>query len=194
MLLPSGGILTGVQTLLATTVCGVLQAVLGGQPLLIVGVAEPIVLVYHYMFDFANKQAGLGPGLYLAWASWVCVFAGIMILVLAAVNSCRFINKFTRFSGELFGMLIAVLFLQQTVKVCRGCEALCFGLSQCCLSCRHAHLHNIALPLFLVLRRVVMIYLRAYHFSLTRQGSAGHFLTQTATVCVCNYGDLRCSK
>lgn len=37
---------TGVQVLVATALCGTLQAVLGGQPLLIVGVAEPIVLLY----------------------------------------------------------------------------------------------------------------------------------------------------
>ena len=39
-------VLTGVQVLAATSICGVLQAVVGGQPLLIVGVAEPIVLLY----------------------------------------------------------------------------------------------------------------------------------------------------
>ena len=32
--------------LVATALCGILQAVAGGQPLLIVGVAEPIVLTY----------------------------------------------------------------------------------------------------------------------------------------------------
>ena len=32
--------------LCATTIAGVLQSIFGGQPLLIVGVAEPIVLVY----------------------------------------------------------------------------------------------------------------------------------------------------
>lgn len=37
---------TGVQVLVTTALCGTLQAVLGGQPLLIVGVAEPIVLLY----------------------------------------------------------------------------------------------------------------------------------------------------
>ena len=33
---------------------------------------------------------------------------------------CRYIDRFTAFSGELFGMLIAILFLQQTVE---GLEA-----------------------------------------------------------------------
>ena len=39
-------IVTGVGVLAATALCGLVQAVAGGQPLLIVGVAEPIVLTY----------------------------------------------------------------------------------------------------------------------------------------------------
>jgi hypothetical protein len=39
------------------------QAVVGGQPLLIVGVAEPIVLIYGYMYNFARDKPDLGePG------------------------------------------------------------------------------------------------------------------------------------
>ena len=46
LLCSAGGILSGVQVLTATALAGVLQSVVGGQPLLIVGVAEPIVLMY----------------------------------------------------------------------------------------------------------------------------------------------------
>ena len=35
----------GAQILAATAICGVIQSVFGGQPMLIVGVAEPIVLM-----------------------------------------------------------------------------------------------------------------------------------------------------
>jgi len=42
-------IVTGVGVLAATAICGTLQAVAGGQPLLIVGVAEPIVLTYQVL-------------------------------------------------------------------------------------------------------------------------------------------------
>ncbi len=52
---------------------------LGGQPLLIVGVSEPIVLLYGYMYSFAENRSGLGPERFLAWAAWVCLFAGIMV-------------------------------------------------------------------------------------------------------------------
>lgn len=50
------GLLTGVQVVLATAIGGLLQAIIGGQPLLIVGVAEPILLVYTYMYSFAKDK------------------------------------------------------------------------------------------------------------------------------------------
>ena len=71
------------------------------------------------MYDFAKGRPDLGPALFLPWASWVLVWAAVMILLLAVTGTCVYINYFTRFSGELFGGLIAVLFLQQAVKVTR---------------------------------------------------------------------------
>lgn len=94
--------------LAATAITGVMQALLGGQPLLIVGVAEPIVLTYKFMFDFAQKQDGIGTQLFLPWCAWACVWASLLILLLAALNACAYINHFTRLAGELFGALIAV--------------------------------------------------------------------------------------
>ena len=41
------------QVLLACALTGIVQAVAGGQPLLIVGVAEPIVLIWGYLYHFA---------------------------------------------------------------------------------------------------------------------------------------------
>jgi len=47
----------------------------------------------------------------------VAVWTAAMTLALAAAGAARLIDRFTRFCGETFGMLIAVLFLQQGVKV-----------------------------------------------------------------------------
>ena len=52
--------------------------------------------------------ADLGPRLFLAWCAWTCVFTAAFIVVLALLNACSYIDRFTRFAGELFGMLIAV--------------------------------------------------------------------------------------
>ncbi len=93
-----------------------MQAIVGGQPLLIVGVAEPIVLLYKFMYSFASARPALGQNLFLPWCAWTCVWTACMLWLTAASGACRYIYKFTRFSGELFGMLIATLFLQQAVQ------------------------------------------------------------------------------
>lgn len=101
-----------VHTLASTAITGCLQALLGGQPLLIVGVAEPIVIIYHFLHEFAeDNDIPLVP-----WSGWVCVWAGIFVFLMAVFNACNFISKFTRFSGEIFALIIAILFLQQAIK------------------------------------------------------------------------------
>ena len=47
----------------------------------------------------------------------VCLWTALFLFLLAIFNACTIITKFTRIAGELFGMLIAVLFIQESVKV-----------------------------------------------------------------------------
>ncbi|PON84121.1 Bicarbonate transporter [Trema orientale] len=110
------GSLTTVDTLASTAICGILHSIIGGQPLLILGVAEPTVIMYTYLYSFAKGRSELGQGLFLAWAGWVCVWTALLLFLLAIFNACAIINRFTRIAGELFGMLIAILFIQQAVK------------------------------------------------------------------------------
>ncbi|XP_052184263.1 boron transporter 1-like isoform X2 [Diospyros lotus] len=110
------GVLTAVQTLASTAVCGIIHSIIGGQPLLILGVAEPTVIMYTFMFNFAKERADLGRNLFLAWTGWVCVWTSILLFLLAILGACSIINRFTRLAGELFGLLIAMLFMQQAIK------------------------------------------------------------------------------
>lgn len=66
----SDGSLTAVQTLASTALCGIIHSVVGGQPLLILGVAEPTVLMYTFMYNFVKDRKDLGHKLFLAWAGW----------------------------------------------------------------------------------------------------------------------------
>ncbi|XP_051151616.1 boron transporter 4-like isoform X2 [Andrographis paniculata] len=108
------GTLSTVETLASTAICGIIQAIFGGQPLLILGVAEPTIIMYNYLYSFAKNS--IGTHLYLAWAGWVCVWTALLLFLLAAFNAAMIISRFTRVSGELFGMLITVLFLQEAIR------------------------------------------------------------------------------
>ncbi|XP_076913851.1 boron transporter 1-like [Bidens hawaiensis] len=101
-------ILSAVETLTSTAICGIIHSVFGGQPLLILGVAEPTVIMYSYLYSFAKERPELGKDLFLAWAGWVCVWTSVMLCVLAILNACALITRFTRIAGELFGMLISL--------------------------------------------------------------------------------------
>ncbi|XP_072998554.1 boron transporter 4-like isoform X2 [Typha latifolia] len=110
------GALSTVETLASTAICGIMHSILGGQPMLIVGVAEPTVIMYTYLYNFAKGQADLGGRLFLAWAGWVCIWTACMLFILAIFNASAVISRFTRVAGELFGMLITVLFIQEAIK------------------------------------------------------------------------------
>ena len=70
------------------------------------------MLVYGYMFT-VSKTYDIP---FLPWASATLFWTAAMCALLALFNTCAYIHHFTRFSGELFGLLIAILFLQQAVK------------------------------------------------------------------------------
>ncbi|XP_038999562.1 boron transporter 1-like [Hibiscus syriacus] len=110
------GSLTAVQTLASTALCGIIHSLVGGQPLLILGVAEPTVLMYTFMYNFAKDREDLGHKLFLAWTGWVCVWTALLLFLLAVLGACSIINRFTRVAGELFGLLIAMLFMQQAIR------------------------------------------------------------------------------
>ncbi|KAK4778574.1 hypothetical protein SAY86_006102 [Trapa natans] len=110
------GVLTAVQTLASTAVCGIIHSIIGGQPLLILGVAEPTVIMYTFMFNFAKERPDLGRNLFLPWTAWVCVWTAALLFLMSILGACSIINRFTRVAGELFGLLIAMLFMQQAIK------------------------------------------------------------------------------
>ncbi|XP_008809478.1 boron transporter 4 [Phoenix dactylifera] len=110
------GTLGTVETLTSTAVCGIIHSILGGQPMLILGVAEPTVIMYSYLYDFAKGRPDLGPHLFLAWSGWVCIWTACILVLLSIFNAGAVIVRFTRIADELFGMLISVLFIQQAIK------------------------------------------------------------------------------
>lgn len=110
------GVLSTVETLASTAICGLVHSIVGGQPMLIVGVAEPTVIMYTYLYSFAKGRDDLGAHLFLAWSGWVCIWTACMLFLLALFNASEIISRFTRIAGELFGMLITVLFIQEAVK------------------------------------------------------------------------------
>ncbi|KAI7981953.1 Boron transporter 1 [Camellia lanceoleosa] len=74
------------------------------------------VISFGEQLDRNTEGPDLGHKLFLPWTGWVCVWTAILLFLLAILGACSIINRFTRVAGELFGLLIAMLFMQQAVK------------------------------------------------------------------------------
>lgn len=103
-LILADGIITAVQTLASTALCGIIHSIVGGQPLLILGVAEPTVLMYAFMFNFAKDRPDLGPKLFPAWTGWYAYFLGSFaenMIVKFHVHDMYNISAYFRIEFEL---------------------------------------------------------------------------------------------
>jgi hypothetical protein len=110
----TGGTFGITQVLIVTAFAGIVQSLLGGQPLLIVGVAEPIVVIYGFIYALIKGEPN-GLAIFRPFCAYVCLWAGVMCCAIALLNATDSIRYFTLFAGEIFGGLIAVLFMQQAI-------------------------------------------------------------------------------
>ncbi|GAB4842045.1 Boron transporter 4 [Ancistrocladus abbreviatus] len=136
------GSLSTVKTLASTTICGIIQSIFGGQSVLVLRVAEPTVIMYFYLYNFAKERADLDHKPYLLRTGWLCVWTALLLFLLAIFNACTIINTFTRVARERFVMLIAVFLSNRGILIPVAvykwvtCNHICFGPSLYCLELR----------------------------------------------------------
>jgi hypothetical protein len=96
-----------VEMILATAWTGIFYAFVGGQPLMINGGIGPVLSFTEIIYKL-SVSLDVPFLTFYAWIGlWVCLF-----LVLAAFGSVNRIFRYaTRFSDEIFALLIAVIFI-----------------------------------------------------------------------------------
>lgn len=100
-----------VEMIVATAVGGIVYALLGGQPLTILGGTGPIVIFTGLLYA-ACRQAGLD---FLAIYAWVGLWSGLFLVLLSVLDASALMRYFTRFTDEIFAALIAVIFIVEAV-------------------------------------------------------------------------------
>ena len=100
------------EVMLSMGVSGTLYGLLAGQPLVIVGVTGPISIFYDTMFHLAASWGYA----FLPWMAWVAFWAALMHVALGALNASDLVRWTTRFSGEIFGVLIALVYIARAIQ------------------------------------------------------------------------------
>lgn len=96
-----------IEVMLSAAITGIIFSLFSGQPLVIVGVTGPVSILTISIFTMTEAW-NLH---FLAFYGWSQIWAGIMIIILSIFNICSLIHLITRYCCEIFGVLIAVIYL-----------------------------------------------------------------------------------
>ncbi|MBW1904844.1 MAG: HCO3- transporter, partial [Deltaproteobacteria bacterium] len=101
-----------VEAILATAIGGVVYALFSGQPLTLLGSTGPVTIFLALLYVLC-RQLGVPflPGLF-----WIGMWTAALMMLLALTNTSRYIRFFTRFTDEIFGALIALIFITEAFR------------------------------------------------------------------------------
>ncbi|KAJ3043115.1 Boron transporter 1 [Rhizophlyctis rosea] len=173
------------EVLFSTSLCGIIYSILSGQALTIVGVTGPISIFTITVYTVANT-IGIP---FLPFLSVTTLWAAAMHVALAVANACELVKLVTRFACEVFGCLIALVYLYSGIReIVRGFQdgtmevgllSLVFAIGTCwaghfMANARHWHvLHrwtksliaDYAIPLSVILATVLSVVISRIHHS-----------------------------
>ena len=108
----TGGQIGAVETLLASAVSGLLWALFAGQPMAILGATGPNVIFTGILYSLCVRYDIP----FLPTAAWTGLWAMFFMWILAATDASVLIRFFSRFTDEIFAVLIGLIFIVQAVN------------------------------------------------------------------------------
>jgi mannitol/fructose-specific phosphotransferase system IIA component (Ntr-type) len=112
----TGGAIGAVEMLAATAICGVIYALFGGQPLIILGGTGPLLVITAIIYGICESM-GIP---FLPTYFWVGMWSALFTLIAAATDLSALMRYFTRFTDEIFAALISIIFIVQAVQALLG--------------------------------------------------------------------------
>ncbi len=112
MAVQTEGQIGAVEMIVASAFCGVVFALISGQPLVILGGTGPL-LVFTAILYRSCADWGLP---FLPSYAWVGLWSAGFLLLLAATDASCLMRYFTRFTDEIFAALISIIFIYEAIK------------------------------------------------------------------------------
>ncbi|XP_076327328.1 band 3 anion transport protein-like [Tachypleus tridentatus] len=98
------------ETLIITSITGVIYSLLSGQPLVIIGVTGPVLLFDEILFKFCETN-GIE---FLPTRVWTSFWVVIIATIIVAFEGSAFVRFFSRFTQEIFAALISLIFMYES--------------------------------------------------------------------------------
>lgn len=112
--LETDGAIGAPEMLISTAFCGLVYALLAGQPLIILGGIGPLliftIILYQLSLDMGQGENFLGV------YGWVGIWTAVLTVLLGITNASNWMRYFTRFTDEIFSALMSLIFIYKAVQ------------------------------------------------------------------------------
>uniref|UniRef100_A0A8C8ZRU7 Anion exchange protein n=1 Tax=Prolemur simus TaxID=1328070 RepID=A0A8C8ZRU7_PROSS len=98
------------ELLISTAVQGILFAMLGAQPLLVVGFSGPLLVFEEAFFSFCESN-GLE---YIVGRAWIGFWLILLVVLVVAFEGSFLVRFISRYTQEIFSILISLIFIYET--------------------------------------------------------------------------------
>ena len=112
MSIQTGGAIGAVEMIAASAVCGIVYAMVSGQPLIILGGTGPVLIFTALLYqNCADLQIP-----FLPTYAWVGFWTSLLVVIMSVTDSSCLMRYFTRFTDEIFAALISLIFIYEAVR------------------------------------------------------------------------------
>ncbi|KAI4896483.1 hypothetical protein NFI96_018649, partial [Prochilodus magdalenae] len=98
------------ELMLSTAVLGVIFCLVAAQPVLVIGFSGPLLVFEEAFYAFCKSQ-GIE---YIVGRVWVGVWLIVIVVVIVAVEGSFLVRFISRFTQEIFSILISLIFIYET--------------------------------------------------------------------------------
>lgn len=107
----TNGYMGAIETLLATGWVGSTFALIGGQPMAIIGSTGPLMIMTTVLYGIASSVNVP----FLTFNAWVFVWVFLYTLITGFFDLTRFVLLATRFTDDVFALLIVSIFVMDAI-------------------------------------------------------------------------------
>jgi len=112
MAIQTGGQIGAIEMIVASAFCGIVYALLSGQPLIILGGTGPLLVFTAILYRLCSDMAIP----FLPSYAWVGLWTTGFLILLAVTEAGCLMRYFTRFTDEIFSALISLIFIYEAIK------------------------------------------------------------------------------
>uniref|UniRef100_A0A8C9VR27 Solute carrier family 4 member 1a (Diego blood group) n=1 Tax=Scleropages formosus TaxID=113540 RepID=A0A8C9VR27_SCLFO len=98
------------ELMISTCVQGVIFCILAAQPILVIGFSGPLLVFEEAFYGFCKSQ-GVE---YIVGRVWVGIWLVIIVVVIVAAEGSFLVRYISRFTQEIFSVLISLIFIYET--------------------------------------------------------------------------------